>query len=215
MTGCLAAKGLAVWHLKRVLCCSAWSGLAQLQRERAHRFVLAGAHAPGAVRPGTTYASAFQQANSLLAQAAAVNHLTARASFICSEARRALRWLAGGGGGCSSFAMSAALFSGGNSGMGGRWCLPLPPPATGSTPALASAAAHASGVRAPIASAIAAVKSVRPSRITPPDARWKSPTGHFGLIVIARRKSASCNDPARSRITQSRCSCFLHQGTPR
>ena len=41
-----SAKGLAVWHLKRVLlCCSAWSGLAQLQRERAHRFVLAGAHA--------------------------------------------------------------------------------------------------------------------------------------------------------------------------
>ena len=49
-----SAKGLAVWHLKilkRVLCCSAWSGLAQLQRERAHRFVLAGAHVPGAVRP--------------------------------------------------------------------------------------------------------------------------------------------------------------------
>ena len=72
-----SAKGLAVWHLKRVLCCSAWSGLAQLQRERAHRFILAGAHVPGTVRPGTTYAGAFQQANSLLAQAAAVNHLTA------------------------------------------------------------------------------------------------------------------------------------------
>ena len=69
-------------HLKRVLCCSAWSGLAQLQRERAHRFILAGAHVPGTVRPGTTYAGAFQQANSLLAQAAAVNHLTARASFV-------------------------------------------------------------------------------------------------------------------------------------
>ena len=77
-----SAKGLAVWHLKRVLCCSAWSGLAQLQRERAHRFILAGAHVPGTVRPGTTYAGAFQQANSLLAQAAAVNHLTARASFV-------------------------------------------------------------------------------------------------------------------------------------
>ena len=50
--------------------------------ERAHRFILAGAHVPGAVRQGTTYASAFQQANSLLAQAAAVNHLTARASFV-------------------------------------------------------------------------------------------------------------------------------------
>ena len=50
-----SAKGLAVWHLKRVLCCSAWSGLAQLQRERAHRFVLASTHAPGAVRPGTTH----------------------------------------------------------------------------------------------------------------------------------------------------------------
>ena len=24
---------LQLWHLKRVLCCSAWSGLAQLQRE--------------------------------------------------------------------------------------------------------------------------------------------------------------------------------------
>ena len=36
-------------------CCSAWSGLAQLQRERAHRFVLASTHAPGAVRPGTTH----------------------------------------------------------------------------------------------------------------------------------------------------------------
>ena len=77
-----SAKGLAVWHLKRVLCCSAWSGLAQLQRERAHRLILAGAHVPGTVRPGTTYAGAFQQANSLLAQAAAVNHLTARASFV-------------------------------------------------------------------------------------------------------------------------------------
>ena len=78
-----SAKGLAVWHLKRVLGCSAWGGLAQtLQRERAHRLILAGAHVPGAVRPGTTYASAFQQANSLLAQAAAVNHLTARASFV-------------------------------------------------------------------------------------------------------------------------------------
>ena len=77
-----SAKGLAVWHLKRVLCCSAWSGLAQLQRERAHRFILAGTHVPGTVRPGTTYAGAFQQANSLLAQAAAVNHLTARASFV-------------------------------------------------------------------------------------------------------------------------------------
>ena len=63
-------------------CCSAWSGLAQLQRERAHRFVLASTHAPGAVRPGTTHAGAFQQANSLLAQAAAANHLTARASFV-------------------------------------------------------------------------------------------------------------------------------------
>ena len=39
-----SAKGLAVWHLKRVLLfCSAWSGLAQLQRERAHRFVFADA----------------------------------------------------------------------------------------------------------------------------------------------------------------------------
>ena len=70
-----SAKGLAVWHLKRVLCCSAWSGLAQLQRDGEDEPV-------SAVRPGTTYASAFQQANSLLAQAAAINHLTARASFV-------------------------------------------------------------------------------------------------------------------------------------
>ena len=37
------------------------SGLAQLQRERAHRSVLAGTHAPGAARPGTSYAGASQQ----------------------------------------------------------------------------------------------------------------------------------------------------------
>ena len=43
-----SARGLAVWHLKRFLCCSAWRGLAQLQRERAHRFLLADVQVQGA-----------------------------------------------------------------------------------------------------------------------------------------------------------------------
>jgi hypothetical protein len=38
-------------------CCSAWSGLAQLQRERAHRFVLASTHRPGTTHLGISTAA--------------------------------------------------------------------------------------------------------------------------------------------------------------
>ena len=75
-----SARGLAVWHLKRFLCCSAWRGLAQLQRERAHRFLLADVQAQGG-RHGNNGLE-IHQANRLEAVASAVNHVTGRSSFV-------------------------------------------------------------------------------------------------------------------------------------
>ena len=75
-----SARGLAVWHLKRFLCCSAWRGLAQLQRERAHRFLLADVQAQGGHRDNNGLE--IHQANRLEAIASAVNHVTGRSSFV-------------------------------------------------------------------------------------------------------------------------------------
>ena len=75
-----SARGLAVWHLKRFLCCSAWRGLAQLQRERAHRFLLAGVQAQGGRRGNNGLD--IHQANRLQAVASAVNHITGRSTFV-------------------------------------------------------------------------------------------------------------------------------------
>ena len=70
----------AVWHLKRFLCCSAWRGLAQLQRERAHRFLLADVQAQGGHRDNNGLE--LHQANRLEAIASAINHVTGRSSFV-------------------------------------------------------------------------------------------------------------------------------------
>ena len=75
-----SARGLAVWHLKRFLCCSAWRGLAQLQRERAHRFLLADVQAQGGHRDNNGLE--LHQANRLEAIASAINHVTGRSSFV-------------------------------------------------------------------------------------------------------------------------------------
>ena len=68
-----SARGLAVWHLKRFLCCSAWRGLAQLQRERAHRFLLADVQVQGGRRGDNGLQ--LHQLNRLQAVASAVNHI--------------------------------------------------------------------------------------------------------------------------------------------
>ena len=75
-----SARGLAVWHFKRFLCCSAWRGLAQLQRERAHRFLLADVQVQGGRRGGNGLQ--VHQENRLEAIASAVNHITGRSTFV-------------------------------------------------------------------------------------------------------------------------------------